>query len=471
MRRPPAVSFAVFAALFCLLALRAAWEWRFFAQFLGDDGWTLRVAERLAAGEALYTDVGYVYGPLPVYVLSLLFRVALSAAWVQVLQFFLAAAATGAVYAIARMLAGSRTALWMVAWAALLGAPASLFTFILTAYTSAVAWGATTSLLATAACCAWVGSRSVPTLVAALLLALLSVLSKPEYGLAAAGVLAAAVYLQRPARGFVLGAAASALGLFVVVGLGTDVATLTAWWRGYSGYDLLREGTVTLAHGPRLLGGLFLCAWLGLTLWARGSVGIVPAAGWVLGGIWLGQAILRGLSSPFLLSSIAASAWAGVLPALLLCGWRARGSSLPRVFWVVWMYAVLVNLRSFPVGSFCPAAAGPVAALAFVLVRQRAISHPTQFGLVMAGIIVALTPLEAELFALFRPKLAERVATRMGAVRVPSQAAARIGEMRAHLEEAPAGPLFVAGAGPGWYLLGERANPTRFECPAAGNRH
>jgi hypothetical protein len=60
--------------LFLFTVLFAMLNWGRFFDPLGDQGWTMQVAARLANGEILYRDILWAYGPLPVYALALLFR-------------------------------------------------------------------------------------------------------------------------------------------------------------------------------------------------------------------------------------------------------------------------------------------------------------------------------------------------------------------------------------------------------------
>ena len=60
--------------LFLFAALFAVFNWGHFCDPLSDQSWAMQVAARMANGEILYRDILWAYGPLPVYVLALLFR-------------------------------------------------------------------------------------------------------------------------------------------------------------------------------------------------------------------------------------------------------------------------------------------------------------------------------------------------------------------------------------------------------------
>jgi hypothetical protein len=64
-------------AAVALLILAGFWlylSWGRLHDPIQDQGWYLQVAARVAAGQVLYRDVIWMYGPLPVYVLAALFR-------------------------------------------------------------------------------------------------------------------------------------------------------------------------------------------------------------------------------------------------------------------------------------------------------------------------------------------------------------------------------------------------------------
>ena len=170
------------------------------------------------------------------------------------------------------------------------------------------------------------------------------------------------------------------------------------------------------------------------------------------------MASLAGLAD-----SVAEAAWAGAIPGLAWLAWRGRRAWLAPEFWVTFAYAVTVNLRLFLHGWPCAVAAGPVAALVWHLVGRGVVPRPSWAGLAVVAVVAVVFPLRGEIRSIAAPSRAEPVATRLGTVRVPRAMAGEIEGLRPHLDAAPAGPLFVLGGGPGWYLVSGRWNPTRFD--------
>ena len=157
--------------------------------------------------------------------------------------------------------------------------------------------------------------------------------------------------------------------------------------------------------------------------------------------------------------------WLGVVPALLWAGWAARNTSMPASFWVLCVYTISVSLRWFLLGLFGAVAAGP-AALVFCLVLSRGLLHrPTRAGWVLLATFLLFSSIEPELRSLRKPKSLQPVDTTLGTVRLPALDAGNIKVMQAALNAAPAGGLFVAGGGPGWYLVSGRRNSTRTTTP------
>ena len=448
--------------LVLVLVLRGAADWRYFERFLGDHGWPLRVAERVTAGELLYRDVGWDYGPLPIYVLAACFAISDSVLWSKLLDLLLAGSAVCAVFLVCRRLVPPRASLVITAWAAFLGSSEGLITHQLTAYTSAVAWGAAASLLTVVAACSWVGGRSSACLALASLLALASVLSKPEYGLAAVSVLVTASVVRRPPRSFWIAAALVMVVGVTSIAVGSSQETLLSWWRGYSGYDLIRVGQVPLASGIGMLGGLLVSAAFVLAVWSR-AARLVLALALLAVLFWRWAAGGPVASLLALADGAAEAAWTGAIPALAWLAWRGRSGSLAPEFWVVCAWALTVNLRLFLHGWPCAVAAGPVAALVWYLVGRGIVPRPSRAGFAVLALVAVVLPLRGEIHSISRPFDSEPVATRLGTVRVPPRMAGEIEELRPHLDAAPAGPLFVLGGGPGWYLVSGRNNPTRFD--------
>jgi hypothetical protein len=79
-----------------------------------------------------------------------------------------------------------------------------------------------------------------------------------------------------------------------------------------------------------------------------------------------------------------------------------------------------------------------------------------------------LSSVAPELRSLRKPTPLQPVTTTLGTVRLPVPLARNIEFMQAALDAAPPGGLFVSGPGPGWYLVSDHHNPTRFDLIYAG---
>lgn len=456
-------SFAVLGVIFLFIVGRVASSWRYFDRFLGDDGWVLQVAQRVAAGELLYRDVAWDYGPLPIYALSLLFRISPSVVWFQVLDIVLAASAVGAVYAASRSVVGRWVSLAVTAWAAILGSSGGLISHQFDAYTIPLGWGTSTSLAAAAAACVWVQKRSPSALLATSIFALLAVLSKPEFGLAGLAVLATALWLSRPPRRFVLPALGLALGLSVFIVLRVDPETLAAIRRGYSGYDLIATGAVPVVAFQNIMGSLLAAALVGAALWWAMRIRSIVAVAGILASFLLVLRVTEGERFLHAAGIICQISWLGVVPALLWLGWKVRHAAMPAGFWILCVYSITVSLRWFLLGSFLTVAAGPVALIFCLLVSHRVLPRPTRAGWAVLAAFLLFSSVAPELGSLRKPTSLQPVTTTLGTVRLPARLAGNIEFMQDALEAAPAGGLFVAGGGPGWYLVSGRPNPTRFD--------
>ena len=454
---------SVLGLLFIVAACRVASSWRYFDRFMWDDGWFLQVTRRVAAGQLLYQDVAWDYGPLPIYVLSWLFRLSPSVIWLHLLDLLLVVSAFLAMYVAGRTVASRWVALIVTAWASLLGGPVGLISHLLDAYTLPVAWGTSTSLAALAAACVWVGKRTPSALVATIVFAALAVLSKPEYGFAGCSVLIAAAWLRRPrARTIVafLGCLVVGLGLMLVL---ADPEMLAAVRRGYTGYDLIAVGSVPVLDLPRLLGGSLAAVTVGAFLWWT-----TRTRSWVLVGASVAGclAVLRIAEGERVLhtaSIVCQSAWLGVVPALVWAAWAARRADVPAGFWVLCTYALTVSGRWFLLGTSAVAAAGPAALVLCLLVRHRVLRRPTPAGWLALTVFLLFSSIESESRSLRQPGRLEPVATVLGTVRLSEPEARNFEFIRSTLAAAPEGGLFVAGGGPGWYLVSNRPNPTRFD--------
>jgi hypothetical protein len=450
-----------------LLPLYAAWRislsWRYFDRFMWDDGWYFQVSRRVAEGEVLYRDVAWDYGPLPVLALGWLLRIEPTVLWFHLLDFLLILAGLLAVYLIARDVASRPVALLVTVWAGLLGGAGGLISHQLAAYTTAVAWGTSTSLLAVWAACRWARTRRGGFLVLTLIFTIGALLSKPEYGLAGLVVLATAVLVAPPGRHLLyllMGIVALAVGTSLVA---VTPATLGAFWRGYTGYDLIREGSIPVLNSQALLGSLLVSALTGASLWSLSRVRSLALAGPVVGVVLLALLLAEGRNALHAAGVVGQMVWVGVLPLILWAVWRYRARGLPPAFMILAAYSVTVNLRFFLLGDFAPAAAGTTA-LALVLLVQGGIWRPpSRAGWFVLAPLVLLLALEPEMRTWRRPGSLHPVATVLGEVRLPRREATRVVTMRDALAGAPRGGLFVAGGGPGWYLVIPRRNPTFFD--------
>ncbi|MCX6032419.1 MAG: hypothetical protein NT169_24395 [Chloroflexi bacterium] len=215
--------------------------WRAFVMFMADQGWYLQVALRMSRGEVLYRDVAWAYGPLSAQALAALFRgFGPDAACASAVNAALLLLAIPLTYTAVRSLVSSRAALLLTAYAALIGAyvGGDLIRWHLHIYTQASVWGFGASLAALVTALRWASTRRTAWLVAAGLAAAAAVLSKPEYGLAAAGSVVAVLSAGRAGvrawgwwlAAWLLPAAAGAAWQASVSGWGP-------LWRGYIGYD------------------------------------------------------------------------------------------------------------------------------------------------------------------------------------------------------------------------------------------
>jgi hypothetical protein len=454
---------AVLGLLFLVAVWRVALSWRYFDRFMWDDGWFLQVARRVAAGESLYRDVAWDYGPFPVYVLGLLLRLSPSVVWLHLLDILLVASALVAVYVAGRSVASRKVALTVTAWAALLGGSVGLISHLLDAYTPPVAWGTSCSLAAAAAACVWVGKRSPAALAATTLFAVLALLSKPEYGFAGCSVLGAALWLRRPQKRCVVLSLGGAVVLLGFILLRADSEVLAAVWRGYSGYDLIAVGSVPVLDLPRLFGGLLAAVVVGAFLWWATRVRSLVMVGGSLAASLLVLALASGERFLHTAGIVCQMAWIGTIPAVLWAAWVARRAAMPAGFWILCVYSVAVGLRWFLLGVNGVAAGGSVMLVFYLLVRHRVLRPPTTAGWLVLAVFLLFSSVESELRSLRWPTPLEPVTTALGTVRLPARVARNVQFMQDALAAAPEGGLFVAGGGPGWYLVSDRPNPTRFD--------
>ncbi len=214
-----------------------------------DQGWHMQAAARVADGQVLYRDLIWMYGPLPVYLLALLFR-GLGTGVTPFLLLIHVLAALGCLltYRVARFLLTPALAL-LGTLALFLGGWWGGFISYTQAYTGAVPLGAVLGLLFVTSLLSYLrGGKSI-WLVMAGLASGAALLIKPEFALACAGtgllVLTGLALFPRGLAGD-RGSAMRALGLYavstaIVAGVGYGLlASRAGWdlvWQGITGYD------------------------------------------------------------------------------------------------------------------------------------------------------------------------------------------------------------------------------------------
>jgi hypothetical protein len=335
--------------------------------FMGDQGWYLQVASRLSRGETLYRDVAWAYGPLPAEALAALFRwLGPDAGWATAVNGLLAAASLLLTYAALRSLLRPGGALGITAFAALAGpyVGGDLVRLHLYAYTQAVAWGMTMSLAALVAALRWQRVGRWPWAAVAGGFCGLAFLSKPEFGVSAAGaVLVLLVAGRAPARTWASCLAAGSLTLAAGFGWQARTSGWQALWRGYTGYDMIAAGRFWGAgFGARRWLTSIACFWLALTVFAAGwrwrrarpLLYAGTALAFALAAVLIAPLVLepglRGASGLSLalgrsLQWLVAVPWALLTPILVIVAWGGRRQHAPPAWWGLWAFALLTNLR------------------------------------------------------------------------------------------------------------------------------
>lgn len=392
------------AGLF-LLGASALWVWLTWGRLydpIVDQGWYMQVSTRLAGGEVLYRDMIWMYGPLPIYVLALLFRW-LGTHVTTFLALYAVLAALGCLlsYRIARFLLPPPLAL-LGTLALFLGGWWGGFVGYTQAYTGAVPLGAVQGLLFLVCLLSYLQGGRDLWLVGAGLASGAALLTKPEFGLACAGTgFMLLTGLALFPGGLIGGSRARvrALGLYVVAaamvaGLGYGILSHQAgWdnvWLGITGYDqdaILMEvwppwGTpeswlyIVSGLGMYLLATVFLAAMAAPAMVRKHAVTMG-----IFGGLGLLLAVLpwRELSrlDPGLIASMRASRpvlieqairvfWApgtvlltSMLVVLGISWIRAHRRQQPLdremgYLVALALYTALANIRSFlyPTGTF-----------------------------------------------------------------------------------------------------------------------
>lgn len=496
--------------------------------FMGDHGWYLQVALRVSRGEVLYRDVAWAYGPLPAVALAAAFRwLGPEAGWATALNALLAGVSLLLTYAALRSLLRPYAALALVAFAALAGphVGGDLIRSHLYTYTQAVGWGMTTSLAALVAALRWQRAPARRWAVAAGVSVGLAFLSKPEFGVIAAGAALAVLAASRAtARPWLVALTAAAVTLALGFGWQASASGWQPLWRGYTGYDLLAQGRFWGAGlGPRRWLGSIACFWSALAAvgvgrrWRRWRPAAFPAAILALAaaGVLIAPVVQEAGTTAWALGRVlqwlAAVSWAPLTPALVAAGFLGRRFRPPPAWWGLWALALLANLRPLLTGYSSGLALAPGLAVLGWLAQRMApeLSEPVHLppaaprrlgmksergqpgefsGLVrvlfsggkgstwtaaalLAGLAAAtllaqaLTPDAA--FSAPRRWLR----TDVGPVAVwDGPGAAAMVAVQAELERrVPAGEtIFATGWGPGWYLLAGRANPAAFDVVLEG---
>ncbi len=501
------------ALLLAVVAGRAIMAWRHFPMFLGDQGWYLQVGLRVSRGEVLYRDVAWAYGPLPAQVLALLFRrLAADAGLATALNAILAGLFVLLTYAALRRLLPPSSALGLTAFAAIAGpyAGGDLIRLHLYTYTQAAAWGATASLAALALALSWQRRGRSGWLLGAGVAAGMAFLSKPEYGLVALGAGTAAIVAAHGgcrAWGCYLGVCAATL----VVGL-TWQAGAAGWgsmWRGYTGYELLREGRfwgtgrgmlrwlasvyvfglAMLAYAagrarPRWRGLSYLLASLaGLSVVILIAPDLLGMSGReMLAGLRAGAWPVVHVAPTVLLQWLVAAPWGLLFWVLLWAGWAVRHKGVPPAWWGLWAFALFANLRYVPTGYANGFAVAPALAALWWLAANPSLVLNTPAGLFdgkrgqRAGLLLlvalAATNLIAQMLSPATSLEPPRawVQTSLGPIAtdpLTGDEMIRLQDALRPLRPADA-PIFATGWGPGWYLATGRPNPSAFDAVLAG---
>lgn len=522
-------------ALWAILAGQAARAWRYFPMFMGDQGWYLQAALRVSQGEVLYRDVAWAYGPLPAYALAAALRwLGPDASWATASNALLAALSLLFTYAALRSLLSPGGALAITAFAALAGpyVGGDLIRWHLYVYTQAAGWGTAASLAALAAALAWARSARVGWAALAGVAVGLAFLSKPEFGVVAAGVVLAVLAAGRGARGawlVVLVAAAATLA----IGFGAQAAA-SGWgplWRGYTGYDMLAASRFWGAGlGSRRWLASVACFWLAVVgavvglRWRRwrlpallAAVLALAAAAALIAPVVLSvdpamtAAERVGVVLGRLLQWLVAAPWAMLTPALIAAAVVAGRRSPPPAWWGLWAFALLTNLRPLLTGyssglalapglaalwwlaratlgdanpfvvtasAVSPSVVTPSAVPPFVVTPSavqdgsRRLQSPLRGALVPLALVAAVNLLAQALTpdaAFSAPR--RRLDTAVGSVVVwDGPGAEEMAAIQAELRQrVPAGePIFATGWGAGWYLLAGRPNPTAFDVVLEG---
>lgn len=236
-------SHADILAVVVLLSLSAFYAWLTWGRLrwpFMDQGWYMQVTARVAAGEVLYRDTLWIYGPLPVYVLGALYRLLRTdVALTWILYQILATLACLLAYRAARFLLSAPLALLGTVAVFLGGLRGGGFVSYVQTYTGAVPLGTVLGLLFVVCLLSYLKSGKAIWLVGAGVATGCACLTKLEFALACVGtgVLFLSWIALFPA-GFAnrCGQGLRALGIYLVstavpVGIGYGLLAHQAGWR------------------------------------------------------------------------------------------------------------------------------------------------------------------------------------------------------------------------------------------------
>jgi hypothetical protein len=387
--------------LLLLCALWIPFTWNRHYSLLSDNGWYMQVAARVVAGDVLFRDALWMYGPLPVYLLGGLFRwLGSDVATLSALNHMLGILSILLMYVLARFLLPTWLALLCTA-AMTLGGWWGGFIAYSMAYTGAAAFGAVFGLMFLICLLAFLARGRVLWLAGAGVATAGATLSKPEFAVACTGtglLMLAAVSLaptstlppwqQRRAR--VCPLLVYLLAMVLVVGAAYALIAASAGWSnvlaGITGYN---QDTILLhvwpPWGNRLSWGYIVRGLGGWSLMAAGLLAVAArplrgkAAAGILGLAAAGAVLLSipYARNPGLLKSAFATRltlsqeaiqmfWAPgttlltlVVVALAVRWYQAFRSqeTIPIEEWcftALAVYSASANLRSFfhPIGTF-----------------------------------------------------------------------------------------------------------------------
>jgi hypothetical protein len=511
-----------------LVGIAFLWSWFSWGRLydpIVDQGWYMQVSARLMTGDVLYRDMIWMYGPLPVYLLALVFR------WFGthvdsflLLHHGLAALGLLLTYRVARFVLTPLLAL-LGTVALFLGGWWGGFVGYSQAYTGAVPLGAVVGLVFVICLLSYLRHPGYLSLAGAGLATGLSLLIKPEVAVACVGtglVVLAGLALfpaawagRRPGR--LRDAGLYAFSLVLVVGISYGwLAHQAGWhyiWAGITGYD---QDAILLGVWPPWgapESWLYIISGTGFLLTLAAIVVLVAAPRCVRGYIKAGAALFfAGLAcgilpwpslariNPTLIASMRASLpvlveqgirvlWA---PATLLMAAVAGGLFL---LWirahrhqqalsqrllavgVLALYSALAALRSFlhPIGTFhflYLDTAFPVLVYLMAVAVPRAIVQkwriPVQrgrVGFVLALGMIAYGGAGVIWDADYLGRMSAEWATPRGAALYNPHHERRQAWpellQQIYAHTEPGDPIAILGQEPGFYFWTNRANPLR----------